>query len=62
MDCDSCGRHRPSEQIVALRSPGGAVVMVCGRCRRHAARRLQLSAGNRPGGEGAHVPPEPSIG
>lgn len=39
MDCETCGRHRPSEQIVALRSSAGAVVMVCGRCRRLVERR-----------------------
>ena len=39
MDCETCGRHRPSDQIVALRSSAGAVVMVCGRCRRLVERR-----------------------
>lgn len=39
MDCDSCGRHWPSDQVVAARSSSGAVVMVCGRCRRHMAHR-----------------------
>ena len=39
MDCDLCGRHRPSEQVVPTRSARGTVLMLCGPCRRHAARR-----------------------
>lgn len=38
MDCESCGRHVPSDQVGPLRPGNGAVVMACGRCRRHAAR------------------------
>ena len=44
MDCESCGRHRPSEQVVPARSTNGAVLMVCGRCRRHLAGRIEASA------------------
>jgi hypothetical protein len=40
MDCESCGRHRPSDQIVATRSATGAVIMACGRCRRHVTMGL----------------------
>lgn len=39
MDCDACGRYRPSSEIIALRSPAGRFVMVCARCRRLAAGR-----------------------
>jgi hypothetical protein len=35
VDCESCGRHRPSSQVMPARSSTGAVLMVCGRCRRH---------------------------
>lgn len=34
MDCDSCGRYRPSAEIAPLRDAGGRLVMACGRCRR----------------------------
>jgi hypothetical protein len=34
MDCDWCGRYRPSEEIAAMREAGGRLVMVCARCRR----------------------------
>ena len=44
MDCESCGRHRPSEQVVPARSINGTVLMVCGRCRRHLAGRIEASA------------------
>ena len=39
MDCDSCGRHRPSDQVVPARSSNGTVQMLCGPCRRHIAHR-----------------------
>ncbi len=39
MDCESCGRHRPSDQIVATRSSNGMLQMLCGRCRRHLSHR-----------------------
>jgi len=39
MDCESCGQHRPSDQVVPARSITGEVVMACGRCRRHLALR-----------------------
>jgi hypothetical protein len=41
MDCDTCGRYRPSSEIAPLREPDGGITMVCSRCRR-------LSAGRRP--------------
>jgi len=35
MDCDSCGRYRPSSEIVPIHEPGGRrIVMACARCRR----------------------------
>ena len=34
MDCDSCGRHRPSQEIALLREADGRLVMSCVRCRR----------------------------
>lgn len=39
MDCDSCGRYRPSAEIVPLRRPEGRFVMACARCRRLATDR-----------------------
>lgn len=39
MDCDSCGRYRPSPEIVPLRDPSGRLVMACARCRRLAGVR-----------------------
>ena len=44
MDCDLCGRHRPSYQVVPARSANGTVLMLCGPCRRHAARRAGAAA------------------
>jgi ribosome-binding protein aMBF1 (putative translation factor) len=46
MDCESCGRHRPSDQVVAHWSPAGAVIMACARCRRLTMRREDLSPGS----------------
>lgn len=34
MDCESCGRYRPSSEIVPLRDPDGRLLMACARCRR----------------------------
>ena len=34
MDCESCGRYRPSAEIAPIRMVGGDLVMVCARCRR----------------------------
>lgn len=39
MDCDSCGRYRPSAEIAPLRDPAGRLVMACARCRRLATAR-----------------------
>ena len=50
MDCEPCGRHRPSAQVVAQWSPAGAVVMACGRCRRHTIRRADLARVSRVAG------------
>jgi ribosome-binding protein aMBF1 (putative translation factor) len=47
MDCESCGRHRPSDQVVAHWSPAGAVIMACARCRRLTMRREDLAQGSR---------------
>lgn len=38
MDCESCGRHRPSDQIMPTWTASGSVVMACARCRRHRSR------------------------
>jgi hypothetical protein len=44
MDCDSCGRYRPSPEIAPLRDSSGRLVMACARCRRLAgARRDQVT-------------------
>jgi hypothetical protein len=48
MDCESCGRHRPSEHVVPARSLNGTVMMLCGRCRRHVTGRAAASADARP--------------
>lgn len=48
MDCESCGRHRPSGQVVPTRSITGEVVMVCGRCRRHMMARPVIAHELRP--------------
>ena len=34
MDCDSCGRHRPSSEIAPLLGADSRLVMACSRCRR----------------------------
>lgn len=39
MDCEVCGRHRPSDQVVPTRSITGELVMACARCRRHVQAR-----------------------
>ena len=39
MDCESCGRHRPSDQVIPARSSNGTLLMLCGPCRRHIAPR-----------------------
>jgi hypothetical protein len=48
MDCESCGRHRPSDQVVPTRSITGDVVMACGRCRRHLLLRPAVAHEPRP--------------
>jgi hypothetical protein len=37
MDCDRCGRYRPSREVVPVITEGTRVRMVCVRCRRGAA-------------------------
>ncbi len=44
MDCDSCGRYRPSPEIAPVRMPDGLLQMACGRCRRFVAGQRVLSA------------------
>jgi ribosome-binding protein aMBF1 (putative translation factor) len=44
MDCETCGRHRPSHLIAPVRSSTGTVVMVCSACRKHTARVTQPRA------------------
>jgi hypothetical protein len=39
MDCECCGRYRPSQEIAPLRAIDGRLVMACARCRRLAAGR-----------------------
>lgn len=39
MDCDACGRYRPSPEITPLRDAGGRLAMICARCRRLATGR-----------------------
>lgn len=39
MDCNSCGRYRPSPEIAPLREADGRLVMACARCRRLATGR-----------------------
>ena len=43
MDCDSCGRYRPSSEIGPIHDPAdpaeGRLVMACARCRRLIAGR-----------------------
>jgi hypothetical protein len=34
MDCQSCGRYRPSSEIVAVEVRHVGLVMACARCRR----------------------------
>jgi hypothetical protein len=49
MDCDSCGRYRPSAEIAPLRDAGGHLVMACVRCRRLAnVRRVPASQAAEP--------------
>ena len=37
MDCDSCGRYRPSSEIAPRVDAMGRFAMACARCRRHGA-------------------------
>jgi hypothetical protein len=37
MDCDSCGRYRPSAEIAPLLEADGRLVMACARCRQFGA-------------------------
>ena len=39
MDCDSCGRYRPSAEIAPMRGADMRLVMACARCRRLATGR-----------------------
>jgi len=41
MDCDSCGRYRPSSEIAPLLNADGRLVMACARCRRFGAGRCE---------------------
>ncbi len=34
MDCETCGRYRPSAEVAPIREAGGRLVMACARCRR----------------------------
>lgn len=49
MDCESCGRYRPSSEISPLRA-AGRLLMACARCRRLTAlRRTATAAPDRAG-------------
>jgi hypothetical protein len=50
MDCDSCGRYRPSEEVAPLRDPIGRLVMACSRCRRLANARGDLARASQAAG------------
>jgi hypothetical protein len=43
MDCDSCGRYRPSSEILAERRLDGLLQMACLRCRQFVAERRALT-------------------
>ena len=44
MDCDSCGRYRPSGEIGPMAARDSLVIMACARCRRIAAAATAQSA------------------
>ena len=44
MDCDSCGRYRPSSEIIPMAARDSHVIMACARCRRIAAAAAGQSA------------------
>jgi hypothetical protein len=57
MDCDSCGRYRPSGEVAPLRDPVGRLVMACSRCRRPAHARGDLGrASQAPGPRPTPIP------
>jgi len=60
MDCESCGQHRPSGQVIAARSSNGTVLMVCGRCRRHVRAWSSTLADLRRSPGDAHRAAEPA--
>jgi len=33
MECESCGRYRPSSEILPMPGPAGVTVMACAMCR-----------------------------
>lgn len=41
MDCDQCGRYRPTARILPMTGPAGTIWMACDPCR----RRLAPAAG-----------------
>jgi hypothetical protein len=41
MDCEACGRYRPSPEIAPLRVANGRLLMACSRCRRLATGRRE---------------------
>jgi len=34
MDCQTCGRYRPTREIETTRMPGFGLILACARCRR----------------------------
>jgi hypothetical protein len=47
MECDSCGRYRPSSEIVPIRDLEGHLLMACGACRRLFAAAARETATDR---------------
>ncbi len=44
MECDPCGRYRPSSDVAPTRDPDGRLVMACTRCRRLETERHLLAS------------------
>jgi hypothetical protein len=39
MECERCGRYRPSQEVMPMRGADGGQQMVCARCRRLTGHR-----------------------
>ncbi len=63
MDCDSCGRYRPTAQVHAVADPAGRLRMLCGRCRGRLASRRASPLQGAPAGRSDRMDlPIPMIG